>query len=56
VVRVREIDPPAGEEPLEWTLLTDQSIDTLEDCERVVRIYRCRWMIEELHKGMKTAL
>jgi Transposase DDE domain/Transposase DNA-binding len=56
VVHVREIDPPAGVEALEWTLLTDQPIDTLKDCEHVVRIYRCRWMIEELHKGMKTGL
>jgi hypothetical protein len=56
VVRVREIDAPAGVEPLEWTLLTDQPIDTLEACERLVRIYRCRWTIEEMHKGMKTGL
>jgi len=50
VVRVREVDPPAGVEPLEWTLLTDQPVDTLKACGRVMRIYRCRWMIEELHK------
>jgi hypothetical protein len=56
VVRVREVDPPAGVEPLEWTLLTDQPVDTLKACGRVMRIYRCRWMIEELHKGMKTGL
>ena len=56
VVRVREIDPPAGIEPLEWTLLTDLPIETLAMCERVIRIYRVRWMIEELHKGMKTGL
>jgi hypothetical protein len=56
VVRVREIDPPPGVEPLEWTLLTDQPIETLKACERVTRIYRCRWMIEELHKAMKTGL
>jgi len=56
VVRVREIDPPAGVEPLEWTLLTDLPVDTLAACERVMRIYRSRWIIEELHKAVKTGL
>lgn len=56
VVRVREVDPPTGIEPIEWTLLTDLPVDTLANCQRVIGIYRARWMIEELHKGMKTGL
>ena len=56
VVRVREINPPEGVEPLEWTLLTDLPVDTLEACVRVTRIYRARWTIEEFHKGLKTGL
>lgn len=54
VVRVWEIDPPAGEERLEWFLLTNEPVMTFEDAYRVVGWYECRWIIEEYHKGMKT--
>lgn len=56
VVEVREVDPPAGEEPLCWRLLTDLPIDTIENVWRVVDLYRCRWLIEEFHKALKTGL
>jgi hypothetical protein len=56
VVRVREIGVPEGVEPLEWTLLTDLPVTTLKECERVIRIYRVRWLIEEFHKAIKTGL
>jgi hypothetical protein len=54
VVRVWEIDPPEGEERLEWFLLTNEPIETFEDAYRVVGWYECRWIVEEYHKGMKT--
>jgi hypothetical protein len=54
VVRVWEIDPPAGQERLEWFLLTNEPVTTFEDAYRVVGWYECRWIIEEYHKGMKT--
>ena len=54
VVRVWEIDPPAGQERLEWILLTNEPVNTFEDAYRVVGWYECRWIIEEYHKGMKT--
>jgi hypothetical protein len=54
IVRVWEIAPPAGEERLEWFLLTNEPIATFEDAYRVVGWYECRWIIEEYHKGMKT--
>ncbi len=54
VVHVREIDPPAGVEPVEWILLTNVSVKSFEDaCERI-DWYRCRWIIEEYHKAQKT--
>ncbi len=54
VVRVLEPDPPAGENPLEWVLLTDVPTGTFAAaCERV-DWYGCRPVVEELHKGMKT--
>lgn len=54
VVHVLEVDPPAGEAPLEWVLLTNVAVRSLADaCERV-DWYACRPVIEELHKGMKS--
>lgn len=54
IVHVRESDPPAGAEPLEWFLLTDQPVTTPEQALAVVDWYEQRWIIEEYHKAMKT--
>jgi len=53
-VRVYEIDAPAGEEPVEWLLLTTEPIGTPAEVARVVDIYRARWTIEEYFKALKT--
>jgi transposase-like protein len=54
VIRVWEPQTPAGEEPLEWILLTN--VPVTDYAQAVVRIgwYQRRPIIEELHKGMKT--
>jgi hypothetical protein len=54
VVRVWEPHPPKGAEPVEWLLLTNEPITTLADAARVIGWYRTRWVVEELHKAMKT--
>lgn len=54
VVRVREQDPPAGQPSIDWTLLTSESIGSLQEVERVIDIYRYRWLIEEFFKALKT--
>lgn len=54
VVHVREVDPPAGIEPLEWVLLSNVRAETIEQASERIEWYRCRPIIEELHKGMKT--
>jgi hypothetical protein len=54
VVRVWEIDPPDGQERLEWILITDEPVECFEAAYRVVGWYECRWIIEEYHKGQKT--
>ena len=53
-VLVREEAPPAGEQPLEWLLLTNVPVETPEAAWGVVECYRRRWLIEELHKALKT--
>lgn len=54
VVRVWEVSPPAGQERLEWFLLTNHPVRSFEDAYQVVSWYECRWVIEEYHKGLKT--
>lgn len=53
-IHVLEKDPPEGERPVEWMLLTNQSITTLEEaCERV-HWYSLRWRIEMYFKVLKS--
>jgi hypothetical protein len=54
VVRVWEPHPPKGAEAIEWLLLTNEPVANLPDAERVIGWYQTRWVIEELHKAMKT--
>jgi len=54
VVHVFEATPPAGEEPIEWTLLTTESIDCATDVEAVVDHYRSRWRVEEFFRALKS--
>jgi Transposase DNA-binding len=54
IIRVWEVNPPAGQERLEWFLITNEPVLTWEDAYRVVGYYECRWIIEEYHKGTKT--
>ena len=53
-VRVWEENTPAGEEPLEWILLTNVPVANYADAEGRIEWYECRPIIEEYHKGMKT--
>jgi hypothetical protein len=54
VVLISEIQPPPGEKPIEWLLLTNEPVLTLADAQRVIGWYERRWVIEEYHKALKT--
>lgn len=54
VVHGWEVDPPPGEEPVDWQLVTTEPIDTVDDVLRIVDWYRTRWLIEEYFKALKT--
>jgi len=51
---VREVDPPAGETPLQWQLLTTRAIGDLTGAQKIVAFYRGRWDIEQVFRVMKT--
>jgi hypothetical protein len=54
VVWVREVDPPAGVEPIDWVLYTSLPVTGLEEALRIIGYYEKRWLIEEWHKALKT--
>ncbi len=54
MVYVWEPEPPDGEEPVEWLLLTNEPIATEQDLLAVVDAYRARWEIEEYINVLKT--
>jgi hypothetical protein len=54
VVRTWEPDPPAGEEALEWLLLTSVAVEGEEDAWERVEWYRMRWIVEDYHQCLKT--
>jgi hypothetical protein len=54
VVLVREPNPPAGEEAIEWILVTTLPIDTPEQVRAVVEYYCVRWNIEILFRTLKS--
>jgi Transposase DNA-binding/Transposase DDE domain len=54
VVRVWEPQPPNGAEPVEWLLLTSESVETDDEIKAVVDGYRTRWVIEEFFCAVKT--
>jgi len=53
-VRVWEPHPPAGEEAVEWILLTNVEVKNLQDARHRAEWYGDRFIIEDYHKGMKT--
>jgi Transposase DNA-binding/Transposase Tn5 dimerisation domain len=54
VVLVLEENPPAGEEPIEWLLLTNLSISSEEAVQLIIEYYTTRWMIEILFRVLKS--
>jgi hypothetical protein len=54
VVDAREIDPPEGEEPIHWVLLTSFPVKDFAAAQRILRLYVARWDIEIFHRILKT--
>jgi Transposase DDE domain len=54
LVEAREIDPPPGEAPLHWRLLTTRTAESLDDAQVIIGLYRRRWIIEQVFRVMKT--
>ena len=53
-LRVWEVNPPAGVEPLEWILLTNVPVNNTADAWERVAWYKRRWILEDYHKTLKS--
>jgi len=54
MVQITEVDPPAGEKAIDWTLLTNERVQTFAGAWRATGRYERRWIVEEYHKAQKT--
>lgn len=54
VVQVRKADPPAGDVPVEWILITSLPIEEVEQVRQIVQYYAVRFMIEVLFRVLKS--
>ncbi len=50
----REMNPPPGEKPIEWCLLTNLEVDTFEKQLAILQYYVCRWQIEVFFRILKS--
>jgi hypothetical protein len=53
-VLAREVETPAGIEPLEWMLLTTLEVENLDQAVEKLRWYAGRWGIEVFHRVLKS--
>jgi hypothetical protein len=52
-VEARELNPPAGEKPICWRLLTTHRVESVAQALQVIGWYRLRWHIEQLFRTLK---
>ena len=53
-VHIAETDPPEGEDPVRWFLLTTLHVRTAEEAAEVVGFYLQRWRIEDFFRVLKS--
>ena len=54
LVRMLELEPPAGQATMEWLLVSSEGAATAEWAERTVGWHEQRWAIEEYFRLLKT--
>ena len=54
VVLVEETQPPSGEAPIQWLLITTLPISGLDEVVQVIEYYRRRWQIEIYFRTLKS--
>ena len=54
-IEALEVNPPVGQEPIHWRLLTTHDVVCLEQALQVIQWYAWRWRIEQLFATLKKA-
>jgi len=54
MIEVAEPNPPPGVEPIVWRLLTTHRVTCLAEACQIVSWYKLRWIIEQVHRAMKS--
>jgi len=54
VILAEELNPPKGETPISWLLLTTLPVNTLADATQCLTWYSYRWLIERYHFVLKS--
>jgi Transposase DNA-binding/Transposase Tn5 dimerisation domain len=54
VVLVLETNPPPGEEPIQWLLLTSLPVGSFAEACAIIGYYACRWEIEIFFRVLKS--
>lgn len=49
-----EVNAPEGVTPVEWMILTTEPVHDLEGAVEILRIYRSRWRVEDIHLILKS--
>lgn len=52
-IEARELNPPRGEQPIVWRLLTTHAVETFLQALAVIGWYRQRWHIEQVFRTLK---
>lgn len=53
-IMAREVEPPDGQTPLTWRLLTTWPVETDDDVLALIEAYTLRWLIERFHFVLKS--
>lgn len=53
-VLIEERNPPAGQKPLCWLLLTTRTVASWEDALQIITFYTLRWRVERFHFVLKS--
>jgi hypothetical protein len=54
LIVARELQPPEGEDPVHWLLLTTLPVSTLDQAHQCLIWYTYRWRIERFHHVLKS--
>lgn len=54
VIKAEEENPPTGEKPVSWLLLTTLEVNEFNDIIQCLRWYSYRWLIERYHYVLKS--